>query len=195
MQLDHMDIIHVKTPFVHPFETSFCRFTERDALIVKLYADGLVGYGECKAFHAPLYNPEDNAICRHVIADLVAPLILHRPLLAPAEFMARVAFIRGNRLAVAAVENALWDLQVKLQDRSLKSLIGGTRSEIKVGVSLGIEPNIKILLERIEKYLAEGYHRTKVKIKPGWDIEVLREDSSPPSRHRAHGGRQLGLPA
>jgi O-succinylbenzoate synthase len=175
MRIDRIDIIHVKTPFANPFETSFTRFVERDALLVKLYSDGLVGYGECKAFHAPLYNPEDNATCRHVIQDLIAPVILHKKIESPAAFSRNVSFIRGNRLAIASVENALWELTSKRTGKSLKTLLGGTQSEIKVGVSLGIEMQVKDLLHKIENYLAEGYHRTKIKIKPGWDLDVLKE--------------------
>lgn len=175
MRIDRIDIIRVKTPFVHPFETSFTRFVERDALIVKVYSEGLVGYGECKAFFAPLYNPEDNGTCLHVIKNIIAPVILHKEIEGPAEFMQQMAFIRGNRLAIASVENAMWELRAQREGKSLKTLLGGTQDEVKVGVSLGIETNIPALLAKIEKYLAEGYHRTKVKIKPGWDIEVLRE--------------------
>lgn len=175
MKIDRIDIIRVKTPFAHPFETSFTRFVERDALIVKVYSEGLVGYGECKAFFAPLYNPEDNGTCLHIIKNIIAPVILHKDVKDPADFMRMVAFIRGNRLAIASVENALWELTRQREGKSLKTLLGGTQGEVKVGVSLGIEPSIKALLGKIEKYLAEGYHRTKVKIKPGWDIEVLRE--------------------
>lgn len=175
MKIDRIDIIRVKTPFAHPFETSFTRFVERDALIVKVYSEGLVGYGECKAFYAPLYNPEDNGTCLHIIQNIIAPAILHKDVKDPAEFMQMMAFIRGNRLAIASVENALWELTRQREGKSLKTLLGGTQDEVKVGVSLGIEPSIKALLGKIEKYLAEGYHRTKVKIKPGWDIEVLRE--------------------
>jgi o-succinylbenzoate synthase len=175
MKIDRLDIIRVKNPFVHPFETSFVRFVERDALIVKVYSEGLVGYGECKAFFSPLYNPEDNATCHHIIKDLLVPVILHQNIEGPAEFMEKISFIRGNRLAIASVENALWDLKAQQEGKSLKTLIGGTRDEIKVGVSLGIEPAVKDLLEKIDQYLAQGYHRTKIKIKPGWDIEVLKE--------------------
>ncbi len=175
MIIDRIDIIRVKVPFVHPFETSFTRFVERDALLIKVYSEGLIGYGECKAFYGPLYNPEDNGACFHIIKNIIAPAILHKEIEGPADFMAKVAFIRGNRLAKASVENALWELKAQREGKSLKTLLGGTQDEIKVGVSLGIEPTVKDLLNKIEKYLAEGYHRTKLKIKPGKDIEVLRE--------------------
>jgi O-succinylbenzoate synthase len=175
MIIDRVDIICVKTPFLHPFETSFCRFVERAALIIKVYSEGLIGYGECKAFHAPLYNSEDNGTCHHVIKNLLVPVILHKDIKGPAEFMEKVSFVVGNRLAKASVENALWDLKSQREGKSLKTLIGGIYDEVRVGVSLGIEPTVTDLLRKIETYLAEGYHRTKIKIKPGKDIEVLKE--------------------
>ena len=70
MIIDRIDMIHVKNPFLHPFETSFTRFVERDALIIKVYSEGLAGYGECKAFYGPLYNPEDNGTCFHIIKNI-----------------------------------------------------------------------------------------------------------------------------
>lgn len=175
MKIDRMDIIRVKVPFAHPFETSFTRFVERDALLVKIYSEGIIGYGECKAFYAPLYNPEDNGTCHHIIKDILVPLLLHKEVSGPEEFMEKVSFIRGNRLAIASVENALWELKVQREGKSLKTLLGGTRDEVQVGVSLGIEKTIPELLKKIEKYLAEGYHRTKIKIRPGWDLEVIKE--------------------
>lgn len=174
MKIERIDIIRVNNPFVHPFETSFVKFTVRDALLVKIYSEGLVGYGECKAFFAPLYNPEDNGTCLHVIQNVIAPAILGTDIADVADYLQKVAFIRGNKLAIAAVENAIWDLMVKREGKSLKTLLGGTRSEVKVGVSLGIEADTNDLLRKIDHYLGLGYHRTKIKIKPGHDLEVVR---------------------
>jgi len=174
MRIDRIDIIRVNNPFIHPFETSFLRFVVRDALLVKVYSEGETGYGECKAFHAPLYNAEDNGTCLHVIKNILAPLILGENLDGPEDYLQRCAFVRGNRLAIAAIENALWDLRVKMTGKSLKTLIGGTRSEVEVGISLGLEPTIEVLLAKVEQYLAQGYHRTKIKIKPGKDIDIVR---------------------
>ncbi len=174
MKIDRIDIIRINNPFLQPFETSFVRFVVRDALIVKIYSEGEVGYGECKAFHAPLYNPEDNGTCLHVIRNILAPRILGEDIAGPEDFLQRVAFVRGNRLAIAAIENALWDLQVRTTGKSLKTLIGGTQKEVEIGISLGIEPTIEALLAKIEKAQFQGYHRTKIKIKPGRDIEVVR---------------------
>lgn len=175
MRVSRMDVIQIKTPFVKPFETSFARFVERDALLVKLYTPDFTGYGECKAFFAPLYNPEDNVTCLHVIRDLIAPVILNREVEGPEDFMKQVSFIRGNRLAIAAVENAFWEIKSQIERKPLKNLLGGTQNEVKVGVSIGIAQDVKELLHSIEVFLAEGYHRTKIKIRPGWDLSVLKE--------------------
>ena len=174
MFIDRIDLIQVQNPLVHPFETSFYRFENRDSLIVKLYSQGITGYGECKAFGAPLYNPEDNGTCRHIIGNFLVPAILHKDVEGPETFIESTRFIRGNNLAVAAVENALWDLKRQTSGQSLKTLLGGVYDEIKVGISLGIEADISVLLDRIQAGLDKGYHRTKVKIKPGWDLEVLQ---------------------
>lgn len=174
MFIERLDIIRIKNPFASPFETSFVKFVERDALIVKVYAKGHVGYGECKAFFAPLYNPEDNGTCMHIIKNVIAPLILGKEIEGPEDFMNKVSFIRGNKLAKAAVENALWDIEVKSSGKSLKTLLGGTRSEIEIGISLGIQPSIEALLQKVENAQQVGYKRTKIKIKPGWDYEVVK---------------------
>ena len=174
MRIDRIDIIRVLNPFRHPFQTSFTRFENRDALLVKIYSEGLIGWGECKAFYGPFYNPEDNGTVLHVLGDIIIPRILHQDVESPEAFMKSFSYIRGNRLAKAAVENALWDLMVKRTGKSLKTLLGGTQKEIRVGVSLGIEKDINVLLHEIEHYLELGYHRTKIKIHPGKDIEVVK---------------------
>ena len=56
---------------------------------------------------------------------------------------------------------------------SLSRLLGGVRDTIPCGVSLGIQSSIAELLSIIERELATGYQRIKLKCKPGWDVEVF----------------------
>ena len=174
MIIDRVDIYNVHNPFNHPFETSFTKFVNRDALLVKVYSEGLVGWGECKAFYGPFYNPEDNGTVLHVLGKMIIPRLLHTEVGGPADFMSKFKFIIGNRLAKAAIENALWEILSQRTGKSIKTLLGGTQNEIKVGVSLGIEKDISTLFKMIEKYLKQGYHRTKIKIHPGQDVEVIK---------------------
>lgn len=113
MRIDRIDVIRVLNPFKHPFQTSFTKFENRDALLVKVYSEGLIGWGECKAFYGPFYNPEDNGTVFHILKDFIIPGILHQEVESPAAFMEKFAYIKGNRLAKAAVENALWELMVQ----------------------------------------------------------------------------------
>ena len=174
MLIDRVDIIRVLNPFSHPFETSFTKFENRDALLIKVYSEGLIGWAECKAFFGPYYNPEDNGTVLHILSNMIIPRILHKDIESPEAFMKSFTFIKGNNLAKAAIENALWELVSQRTGKSLKTLLGGTQDEIKVGVSLGMEKNPTDLLKQVEKYLAMGYHRTKIKIKPGHDIEFIK---------------------
>ena len=47
-------------------------------------------------------------------------------------------------------------------------------SEIACGVSIRIQDSPEALVEKIERELAAGYQRIKIKIKPGWDVKILR---------------------
>ena len=76
MRIDRVDIINVHNPFNHPFTTSFTSFVNRDALLIKVYSESLVGWGECKAFYGPFYNPEDNGTVLHVLKNIIIPAIV-----------------------------------------------------------------------------------------------------------------------
>ena len=76
-------------------------------------------------------------------------------------------------MAKAAVENAIWDIEAQQKLVPLSRLIGGTRDEISSGVSLGIRDNPQTLVAVVEKELAAGYQRIKLKIKPGKDIDFV----------------------
>lgn len=175
MIIEHVEIISVETPYLAPFETSFGSLADKPALIVKLFSDGLVGYGECTALPAPVYNAETIYTCLYMIKNFIIPKIIKENIDGPQDLMERLAFIRGNRIAIAAVEMALWDLMAQVQNRQLKNLLGGTQQEIKAGVSLGIQDSVRTLLDKIDTHIKLGYHKIKIKIKPGWDVDVVKE--------------------
>jgi O-succinylbenzoate synthase len=77
-------------------------------------------------------------------------------------------------MAKAGLEMATWDLWARQQGISLSRALGGTRTSVEVGVSVGIQASVDHLLRVIDGYLAEGYRRIKIKIKPGWDVDVTR---------------------
>lgn len=174
MKIERIRIINVRIPLVAPFETSFGRETERNTILVAVSSEGLTGWAESPTLSAPLYNEETTETAWHVIRDFLAPLLVGAQVGHPREVAQLFKPIRGNKIAKSGVEGAVWDLYAKTQGLSLREAVGGNKLRIAVGVSLGIESTVKDLLSKIERFLAEGYRRIKIKIKPGWDLEVVR---------------------
>jgi O-succinylbenzoate synthase len=156
-----------------PFETSFGRIWERRILLVEALSDGLSGWGEVTAGEGPFYNSETTDTSWSIFCNFVAPLALGKNVNQPGDVAALLAPIRGHEMTKAALENALWDIESQKRGVPLAKLLGGTASEIACGVSLGIQENPEALLSVVERELAAGYQRIKIKIKPGKDIEFI----------------------
>ncbi|MDZ5471222.1 o-succinylbenzoate synthase [Bacillus sp. 31A1R] len=159
-----------------PFETSFGTFQDKEFFIVEMIdKDGFTGFGESVAFSSPWYTEETVKTNEHMMVDFLIPLLLKEPIEHPDEVSKRFQIIRRNPMAKSALEGAVWDLYAKRKGWSLAKVLGGTRSQIDVGISIGIQPSVRSLLQVVERYVLEGYKRMKIKIKPGWDVEVLKE--------------------
>jgi O-succinylbenzoate synthase len=175
MRIERAELRQISLPLVFPFETSFGREETKACVLVRLCAGGLEGWGEAPAMAAPLYNEETVGTAWHVLEEFILPLVVGRDLADPRDFPPLVRHLRRHHMAKAGVEAALWDLFCQTRGISLSAALGGTRPTVEVGVSLGIEPNIDSLLRRIERFLGLGYRRIKAKIKPGWDVDVVRQ--------------------
>ena len=165
----------MRLPLNEPFETSFGSIDSRLIFLVSVEAGGLTGWGEVVAAEEPRYSYETVGTAQHVIRDYFAQAMLSRPVANLADLATRFATYRGHNMAKAGLELAYMDLLARTRGQSLSHLIGGTRDQIPVGVSLGIQPSLNRLLERVDRYLSLGYQRIKLKIKPGWDIEIAQE--------------------
>ncbi len=173
MNIEAITIREIRMPLVHFFETSFGRTTERRILLVTVHSDGLNGWGECTAGEHPFYNEESIDTAWYVIRGYLGPAVLGKNV--DHETVAPMFDrVRGHRMAKAAVESAVWDAEALRRKMPLWKMLGGTRRELSCGVSIGIQDSPAQLLEKIETELAAGYQRIKVKVKPGWDVEILR---------------------
>ena len=175
MRIERVELRHIRMPLVHPFETSFGRQQKRDVIIAKLFSQGVVGYGETASMAGPWYSYETIETCWHVQRDFLIPMVLGQEVESAAQLMDLFAPMRGHNMAKTGLEEAFWDLSARQGGVSLAHALGGTREEIECGVSIGIQATPSDLLRRIEAFLAEGYRRVKIKIKPGWDLSVVRE--------------------
>jgi O-succinylbenzoate synthase len=173
MKIETITLREIHMPLVHFFETSFGRTHSRRILLLTARCEGVDGWGECVAAEDPFYSSEWIETAWSTIRHHLAPAVLRRAMTAAHESAGLMARVRGHRMAKAAIENALWDAEARQKQLPLWKLLGGTTREIQCGVSIGIQDSVEQLLENVEKELAAGYRRIKVKVKPGWDLNVL----------------------
>ncbi len=173
-QLERIELREIEMPLKHPFETSFGRTTRRRILIVRVFdKDGASGYGECVAAENPFYNHETIDTAWLMTTKYIAPLLARARVASAAQVNAALSPIRGNRMAMACVEAAVWDLEAKLAGRPLWQHLGGVRDEIACGVSIGLQETVEALIDKVTKELESGYQRIKIKIKPGKDVQLV----------------------
>ena len=173
MKIEAVTIREIQMPLVHFFETSFGRTYSRRILLLTMHCDGIDGWGECVAGEDPFYSSEWTESAWPTIARYLAPALIGKKLESARECASLFSRVRGHRMAKGALENAVWDAEARQKNVPLWKLLGGTRTEISCGVSIGIQDSVEQLLDKIEIELAAGYRRIKVKVKPGWDVNVL----------------------
>jgi len=173
IKIEAVTLREIRMPLVHFFETSFRRTYDRRILLICLHCQGIEAWGECVAGEGPHYSEESIDTAWYVTREYLAPAILGKTLERGRDCVPLFAAVRGHRMAKAAVENALWHAESIEKGIPLWKLLGGTRSEVPCGVSIGIQDSVGQLLEKIQVELASGYQRIKVKIKPSWDINVI----------------------
>lgn len=184
MNIDKIELRLVRMQLKSPFQTSFGTEFNRECIIVSVHGDGLTGWGECVASRGfadegsaqrnwHLYSYETTVTAWHMLKDFLIPQILNQPL-SIAHMVEIGSHLRGHPMARASLEAALWDLTAQLEGIPLARALGGSRDTVPVGVSIGIQPSIKAMLDKVDAFLAEGYRRIKIKIQPTFDIEVVR---------------------
>jgi O-succinylbenzoate synthase len=176
MRIERVTLRQIRMPLVHFFETSFGRTTERHIILVEAVGEGASGWGEVTAGENPFYNEEWTDSAWLILRDYAIPRVLGRDLASAEEVAPLTSHIRGHQMARGGLEAAVWDLAARLAGQPLWQAIGGgARREIPCGVSIGIQNSVEQLLEKIERERAAGYQRIKMKIKPGWDVDVIRQ--------------------
>jgi O-succinylbenzoate synthase len=174
LTLERLELREIELPLKSPFETSFGCTTRRRILIVRVFdKSGASGYGECVAAEGPFYNHETVDTAWLITVNHVGPLLTRASFETAKEVNAVLAPIRGNQMAKAGVEAAIWDLEAKLASRPLWQHLGGVRDEINCGVSIGLQETTEALVDKVAHELESGYQRIKIKIKPGKDVQLV----------------------
>jgi O-succinylbenzoate synthase len=173
MKIDAIILRELHMPLVRPFQTSFGVTANRRIVLAEVRSEGLTGWGECTAGERPLFSAESTDSCWQVIVSELGPMLAAAAPEHGGDCQKIFRLVRGNRMAKATLENAIWDLEAQREGVSLSHLLGGVRDVIPCGVSLGIQASIPELMTIVEREVAAGYQRIKLKCKPGWDVEVF----------------------
>jgi o-succinylbenzoate synthase len=173
LNIDAIHMREINLPLAHPFETSFGLTTSRRILLIELESEGLTAWGECVAGEHPYFSDETIDTAWLITESELAPRLLEADIERGGSCPHIFQQVRGHRMAKAALENAVWDLEAQVESISLAELLGGTRTVISCGVSIGIQPSLPQLMNKITTELAAGYQRIKLKCKPGWDNKIF----------------------
>ncbi|MFN0279110.1 MAG: o-succinylbenzoate synthase [Pyrinomonadaceae bacterium] len=171
-----VELTEINMPLVHFFETSFGRTYERRIILVRVEdTDGVEGWGEVTCGEKPSYSEEWTDSAWVTIEKILAPMVVGKSFEQAADVWGALLKVHGHRMSKASIETACWDLEARKLGVPLWQYIGGTQSEIECGVSIGIQNSVEQLFEKIQTELDAGYRRIKIKIKPGWDYDVIRQ--------------------
>jgi O-succinylbenzoate synthase len=173
LNIDAIHMREINMPLAHPFETSFGLTTGRRILLIELESEGLTAWGECVAGEHPYFSDETIDTAWLMVENELGPSLLDANVERGGSCPDIFRQVRGHRMAKAALENAVWDLEAQVEKVSLAELLGGIRPVIPCGVSIGIQPSPAQLMKKIAIELAAGYQRIKLKCKPGWDTKIF----------------------
>jgi o-succinylbenzoate synthase len=174
LRIEAVELLEVSARLRFRFETSFGVQQELTRLLLVVHADGAQGLGEVVAMGVPGYSHETTATAWEVLERHLLPAVVGRAFATPAQLLAATSFVRGHDMAVAGLETAFWDLLARRAGMPLWQLLGGVRTAVPVGASIGIQADADATVAAAGRHLGEGYRRLKFKIKPGWDVEPLR---------------------
>ena len=173
IKIEEIRYYQIRLPLKYVFETSFGKFKYTSSIIVRFKYRDYVGYGEIPVEERPWYSYEDVETALHISRDFLSKAILDREYSSVDEFNRDLNVIRGHNIAKTGHEMAFLDLVAKVVNKPLYKLLGGVRNVISSGVSIGVIGNLNELFRQISIFLDFKYQRIKIKIKPGWDLNVL----------------------
>ena len=174
MRLERAELRVVSLPLLHPFRTSFGVTTDKTFILLRLFGEGLEGVAEGVMDVRPDFREETISGALALLQEAILPGVLGRDWTNPEHLMRHLAGLRGNRMTLATLEMAFWDVWTRSLGLPLSTVLGGVRDQVPVGVSLGIQPTVEATVESAVRHAGLGYKRIKLKIQPGWDVEMVR---------------------
>ena len=168
-------VLHrVRIPLVEPFRISNGVVTEKDSILIEVTTnDGVAGWGEASPMPGSFYSGDTPESCWRALNEQLVPRLCDLKRFDPGRLYARLREWPGDAFAKAGIDGAVWDAYANSQRTALCDLFGIQQRAVPSGVAIGIFDTLDELIERVQRYVGQGYQRVKIKIQPGWDIEPV----------------------
>jgi O-succinylbenzoate synthase len=186
MRIDRIEIYHVALPLIYPWKTAYGEDADVHSVLFRMVSGEREGWGETSPLRAPTYSPETASTVFALNAEFFCPRLVGRELESAEALLDALSVFKGNPFAKAGPETAWWDLKARTEGVPLGALIGATRRRIDAGSDFGVQDSLDMLLEKIQGAIDQGFKRTKLKVRPGWDLEMLRLVRATFPRHTFH---------
>ncbi|MBM3460155.1 MAG: o-succinylbenzoate synthase, partial [Armatimonadetes bacterium] len=186
MRLDRIEIYHVALPLIYPWKTAYGEDADIHSVLFRLVSGEQEGWGETTPFFAPTYSPETASTVFVLNREVFCPLLVGRDFETAEALLGALSVFKGNPFAKAGPESAWWDLKARSEGVPLGRLLGATRTRVDAGSDFGVQDTLDMLLEKIQGAVDQGFRRTKLKVRPGWDLEMLKLVRATFPRHVFH---------
>ena len=174
VRIDQIVLTHVRIPLVEPFRISSGAVAEKDGIVVELRSEGLSGYGESSPMAGSFYSSDTPEKSWDELCTVIAPAIVGREFGSAEQWNQMLDPLAAGKFTKAGVETALWDLAAQREGKPLHMALGGVRNRVESGLAVGLYNDTAAMLRVIERHLADGYRRVKLKIEPGHDVEIVK---------------------
>lgn len=172
MQIDGIDLYLARLPLCRPQPSAWGLLDRLETVLVGVRSGELVGWGEASPGTAPLRG-EWAAGAFACLRDWLAPALVGRAIDSGAALQERLQPFSGNQHAKAALDSAWWDLKARQAGKPLHELLGGKKMSLELGISLDRTETIEELIDAMRKAFAAGFSRIELKMRPGWDIQMI----------------------
>lgn len=174
MRIERIDIYRVGMPLIYPFRTAYGNDDRIESILVRMAGGGQIGWGESTPWQSPGYSPECAPTAMIVVRDFLAPQLIGQDITSGVQLQDRLALVKGNPFAKAALDTAWWDLHARLLGRPLYHVLGGQKPVVDVGADFGVMESVDLLLATIGQAAEAGFKRVKLKYRPGWALDMVR---------------------
>jgi o-succinylbenzoate synthase len=173
MIIERIDVYRVRPPLAFVWKTSYGDQFHTDTILVRLESGGVAAWGESCPTYIPNYSAEHTVATFHTVCEHMAPRVVGQDMATAPALLDRLAFVKGNQFARAALEIAWWVLEAKRRGVPLHVALGGTGDAVAVGADFGIQDSLDVLMQKIQGAIDTGFSRIKLKYRPGWDLDMV----------------------